>query len=224
MADGSGAPWVLSSPRVSKPEGKDSERLRPDLIDARLYSGNRISPIGLWHVDARHPQLDILDRVIRAIRERIPTDDVEITITAQQIGRDIASDEESVARAFEQLLSFGSGFFNQAHGPASAGGEGFDRIQFSKGDLFDYYRQYEGMDDLLERAYSRRGKDLYATEGAAPVNKSADSIRTAADEATPTAYDTTVKKLKNRRIVVWILIVSAVVIGAANFWTRFIRF
>lgn len=150
------------SPRraLDKLRGKIPNDFRPDHIDSRLYSGVRAKPIGLWHADPNHPALRVLDQVICAIRDRMPTDDIEISFTAAQIATAIGVDEPAVARAFEHLLDFGAFFNTGRHSPD---GRGLERIEFSKGNLFDYYRQYQGLEDLLERAYTRPGKDLYAS-------------------------------------------------------------
>jgi hypothetical protein len=98
--------------------------------------------------------------VIRALKERIPDEDVDVSFTAADVARTIGTKEAAVARAFQQLMDFGAGFFNT--GRELPNGAGLHTIEFSKGNLFDYYRQYGGIEDLLERAYTRQGKDLYA--------------------------------------------------------------
>lgn len=166
------------SPRraLERLRGKLPDHFRPNLIDSRLYDGSRIMPIGLWHVDPSHPNLQLLDKVIRAIRDQMPTEDIEVRFTAAQVAKLTGAEEPTVARAFQQLMDFGAGFFNT--GRELPNGAGLDAIEFSKGNLFDYYRQYNGIEDLLERAYTRRGKDLYAPEsyayGSAPARHPAD--------------------------------------------------
>ncbi len=102
------------SPRraLDRLRGKIPDDFRPNLIDSRLYDGSRIKPIGLWHVDPAHPALQLLDRVIRAIRDHIPVEDVEVMFTAAQVAQLAGAEEPAAARAFQQLMDFGAGFFN----------------------------------------------------------------------------------------------------------------
>lgn len=60
-------------------KGKIPDDFRPDQIDSRLYWRNRIMSIGLGPIDSRHPDLQIIDSIIRAIRNRILKDDLLVT-------------------------------------------------------------------------------------------------------------------------------------------------
>lgn len=201
--------------------GKIPDDFRPGQIDSRLYAGNRIMPIGLWHVDPQHPELGVLDEIIRTIKARIPTDDVAITITAADIAAATGIDEKSIARGFERLIDFGGGFFNQVSGPAS--GEGFHSVHFSKGNLFDYYRKYQGIEDLLERAYTRPGKDFFAPEPPATPARVTDApvvmesrpepAKATIAEKPHTLYDSAIEKLKNNKIAVALMLLATVVVG-----------
>ena len=91
--------------------------------------------------------------------------------TAAQVAQLAGAEEPAAARAFQQLMDFGAGFFNI--GRELPNGAGLHAIEFSKGNLFDYYRQYNGIEDLLERAYTRPGKDFYAAESHAVGQASA---------------------------------------------------
>src|SRR5690606_3634371 len=97
-------------------KGKIPDDFRPDQIDSRLYRGSRITPLGLWLVDPSHQDLRALDAVIRAIRDRIPKNDIELTLTAAEIAAATQLHKQTVAKAFEHLLDFGAGFFDQAFG------------------------------------------------------------------------------------------------------------
>jgi len=136
--------------------GQIPDDFRPESIDSRLYAGHRIKPIGLWLVDSQHPALSVLDKTIRAIKSRIPTENVALSLTAAELGQAIGEDEKDVALSFRYLMDFGAGWFNTLN----EGAEGV-KIDFGPNDMFTYYRSYRGPDDLLERAYTRVGKDLY---------------------------------------------------------------
>jgi hypothetical protein len=204
------------SPRAAldRLKGRVPPDFRPDSIDSRLYAGNRIRPVGLWHVDSQHPALRLLDKVIRAIQARIPIEDVPVTITAAEVASATGEDERAAELAFQHLLDCGAGFFETAHGPASDGGIGYDRIEFSRGNLFDYYRKYNGMEDLLERAYTRVGKDLWGPE---PNHKIAST-----KDAT-TRSEHLIERIQNHPVLAILIVIGISVIALGSFTEALVK-
>ena len=133
----------------------------PDHLDPRLYSGGRLTPIGLRLVDPDSRLLKAIDQTIRYAQNRIRTDSTLTEITAVEIARDTELTEAAAARALFAMGNLGH-FFSQAHG--TAGNEdSHASIQLADDTAYDEYLRYRELDELIERVYVSRGMGLSAS-------------------------------------------------------------
>jgi predicted nucleotide-binding protein len=146
----------------------------PEKIDPRLYAFDRVTPIGLWHLDPQHPLLDAMDRTLRDIKTRILKDHALTTVTAAEVASTSGLTEQAVGQALRALGDNGH-FYHTASSFPKGGGDGFERIELSDDSSFDNYLRYEGIEDLLERFYTRRGQALW---GAVEYSEKLESRRT----------------------------------------------
>jgi hypothetical protein len=77
------------SPRAAKAKlyGQLPRGFSPDRIDPRLYALNRVTPVGLWHLNPKHTLLSAIDRTLRCVKARILGDHKVKTITAEEVAR-----------------------------------------------------------------------------------------------------------------------------------------
>lgn len=151
------------SPRVARLalEGRLTANFSPEDIDPRLYAHRRLTPVGLWHVDPHHPQLEAIDKSIRSIRERIRREPRLKNITAADIASDTGLSEQRVGEALFAAGELGRRFYIQADG-VIGNPVAYGRLTLPDDDSSeDEYLRYRGIDDLLERFYVQRGEALW---------------------------------------------------------------
>jgi hypothetical protein len=133
----------------------------PDHLDPRLYSGGRLTPIGLRLVDPNNRLFEAIDQTIRYVQKRIRTDSTLAEITAVEIARDTELAEEAAAQALFAMGNLGH-FFSQAHGTAGKE-DSHASIQLADDTAYDEYLRYRELDELIERVYVSRGMGLAAS-------------------------------------------------------------
>jgi len=144
-------------------EGRLTSNFSPEDIDARLYAHRRLTPVGLWHVDPHHPQLEAIDTSIRSIRERIRREPRVKNVTAADIASDTGMNEQRVGEALFAAGELGRRFYIQADG-VIGNPVAYSRLVLPDDDSSeDEYLKYRGIDDLLERFYVQRGEALWGT-------------------------------------------------------------
>ena len=189
----------------------------PEQIDPRLYAFNRVTPVGLWHLDQKHPLLQEMDRTIRDIRDRVLKDNTVTSIAIADIARTSGLTEEAVSHSLIALGENGC-FFDEAKTSQIDGRDGYERIELRTVGSLDNYLHYEGMEDLLERFYTRRGKALwdsiaYSDKLARAPNSSVSDT----DQVSKTRVDRVLDRLKNNRIVAILVVIGIIVIALGSF-------
>lgn len=152
-------------PRIAKVKllGKLPNGFNPKRIDARLYQNNRLTLIGLWHVDRQYSLFKAIEVVIEAIRTQIiKTPGVE-TFKASEISKATELNEEMVERVLYELGQLGS-FWSSAGG--SKDPTRLSVITLSGDEAYDEYLQFRGIDELLERYYIARNPDRKSSANA----------------------------------------------------------
>lgn len=150
---------VPFDPRVAKVKLKDKlpKGFQPSSIDSRLLSGNSITIIGLWHVHPESETFSYIDKVIRAIREKILSLPGISRVTSDDIAKATNLDTETVEITFYNLGAIGN-FFSGATGTSEQNRYSF--LELSGDNSYDAYLYYEGIDELLERYYLERGNEI----------------------------------------------------------------
>lgn len=148
-------------PRIAKVKLREKlpKGFKLNNIDSRLLSGNNITIIGLWHVYPESDTFTYIDKVIRAIKEKILSLPGISRITSDEIAQIAKLDKEIVETTFYNLGAIGR-FFSASTGSSSP--KGFSIIELSGDEAYDPYLEYESLDDLLEKYYVESGQKQYS--------------------------------------------------------------
>ena len=85
----------------------------PEQIDPRLYALDRVTPVGLWHLDPNHPRLKAMGRTVQDVRDRILNDNTATSISVADIARTTGLAEREVSNSLLALADNGS-FYDEA--------------------------------------------------------------------------------------------------------------
>lgn len=86
-----------------------SNNFDPDDLDWRFYRNNRITLVGLWHIDPQNFLFSLCTKVIRQIKKEIRKRKIIKKVVSSNIGREINTSPEKVGIAI--LLLNDLGFF-----------------------------------------------------------------------------------------------------------------
>lgn len=194
--------WLAEVARTSPPfspraarvalQGRVAPDFSTERIDPRLYAHRRLTPVGLWHVDPRHPQFEAMDKTIRAIRGRILRQPDLKSVTAAEIAVDTGMTERQVGEAMFAAGELSAPFFTKADGVAG-NPAAYSQLYLPDDDIGDdEYLNYTGVEDLLERFYTARGHALWGavtySEKLAAQRRRAEDPNLMSEEAASAVY------------------------------------
>lgn len=116
----------------------------PDNIDSRLFRGERLTLLGILHIDSSTDLVEKCDKVITCIRSLLLEDPSYNTVKAEILAEKLQYSKEDVALIFILIGQLGY-FWNSAlHGLG-----GLSEISIVSDESLNQYFSYEGMDILL---------------------------------------------------------------------------
>jgi hypothetical protein len=152
-------PWQLKARHLGElPHGFSSQ-----LIDPRLYSARRLTPIGLWHIDSQHWLFAAITSTVGVIRDLVIREPAWTTVTAAHVAQQISRTEAEVSQVFSTLGEFG-GFFSSSYSPGSDP-RNISHIEVRDEQVIDSYLYFTSVEDVLERFYVQRDPRNRATHG-----------------------------------------------------------
>lgn len=148
-------------PRIAKVKLREKlpKGFKPTNIDSRLLNGKNITLVGLWYIHPNHDTFTYIDKVIRAIKEKILSHPGITKITSDEIAESTKLDKQIVEVTFYNLGTIGNFFSGATSGSES---KGHSSLELSGDNSYDAYLDYEGIDELLEKYYVESGERLYS--------------------------------------------------------------
>jgi len=142
-------------PRIAKVKLREKlpKGFKPTNIDSRLLNDKNITLVGLWYVYSDHDIFTYIDKVIRAIKEKILSHPGITKITSDEIAESTKLDKQLVEVTFNNLGTIGNFFSSATSGSES---KGHSSLELSGDNSYDAYLDYEGINELLEKYYVER--------------------------------------------------------------------
>lgn len=130
------------------------EDFDPSKIDTRLVRDNRLTLVGLWHVDPKNPILRYASKTIEIIRDLIWKDSSIKVVKADQIARLVRITERQAEITLMLIYDLG-GFFSSASGFTTR--YGFQKVEFPQGDsAYDEFLKFESLEKKMEEFFVAR--------------------------------------------------------------------
>lgn len=127
------------------------ENFDPIAIDGRLIRDNRLTLIGLWHVDPKHPMFSHASKTIETIRDLIVKNPDINRIKAKEIAHLVGITERETEIALMLIYDL-RGFFGSAS--ASNTRKGFQEVGFSQNDsAYDEFLKFENLEQKIEQFF-----------------------------------------------------------------------
>jgi len=126
----------------------------PNKIDYRLVRDNRLTLIGLWHVEPNSPIFSHVSKTIEITRDLILKNSSIKQIRANEIAH-LAGITEREAEIVLMLIYDLGGFFGSASGSNTR--RGFQEAGFPQHDLaYDEFLNFENLDKTMEQFFVRQ--------------------------------------------------------------------
>ena len=126
----------------------------PNKIDNTLVSDNRLTLIGLWHVDPNSPIFPRVSKTINITRDLILKNPSIKRIKANEIAHLVGMSEREAEIVLMLIYDLG-GFFGSASGTSTR--RGFKEAGFPQHDLaYDKFLNFENLDKTMEQFFVRQ--------------------------------------------------------------------
>lgn len=130
----------------------------PENIDWRIYRNERLSLVGLWHIDKSSEYFNLTISVINYIRELILQKTQEKEFIVESVAKGIKEQVDKVGVAF--LLASDLGFFNG--GTWMDDKIAFKSVTLSRQKPFDKFLSFESLEASIENFFiSNKPRDVY---------------------------------------------------------------
>lgn len=140
--------------------GKLPEDFDPKSIDWMLIRDNRLTLLGLWHVNSDSPIFTHVSKIIETTRELILKNPTIKGVTAKEIAGSVDITEQEAGIAL-LLLHDLPGFFNGGGGPT--GHPGWREASFSEDDsAYDQFLRFENLEQSMEDFFVGRNLRISA--------------------------------------------------------------
>ena len=148
----------------------------PNKIDHRLVRDNRLTLIGLWHVEPNSPIFSHVSKTIEITRDLILKNSSIKRIWTNEIAH-LASITEREAEIVLMLIYDLGGFFGSASGSNTRCG--FKEAGFPQHDLaYDEFLNFENLDKTMEQFFVRQAPRKNIRNGELPKGQTMPTSRT----------------------------------------------
>lgn len=152
--------WLKEVRDIKKPDFKRikaklwddlPEDFDPKSIDPAIYRGDHITLLGIWCLNPSDPMIDIVDKAIKYIRQKILEEQID-NIEAINLAKDIDITNHQAEHALYLASDLGS-FISSASSPEES--KGYSHISFNGEDGYDDYLSYKGIEEQIECFFKR---------------------------------------------------------------------
>jgi len=128
----------------------------PEKIDNRLVRDNRLTLIGLWHLDPSNALFSYVSRTIEIIQDLIVKNPGISRIKAHEIASLVGITQKDTEIALMLIYDLG-GFFSSASSLDTNSGYGFNEAGFRQnGSAYDAFLKFENLEQSMEQFFVRQ--------------------------------------------------------------------